>query len=198
MNFVLFLTFLIIKESWGQEYLNEYSNTTNSCFYSRGKSVQADEITRLPISGSQTDSQIATCCTLCRSLFDCVAWEFDTSIQTCIFFKNVKNVYSSQDTKYLGKKLDTEFWKCNSQKDKWYYDNSIWVQKTNATSKESRAACCHDCFWSQGCVSWMHYENTNDCYHSTRNLNTSPSAGLVGMYAGMVSYAFSPYEPFEI
>ena len=76
MKFLLFLTLFIIKMACGQEYNNEYANTTNSCFYTRGKSVQADEITRLAISGSQTESKIATCCTLCRSLFDCVATYF--------------------------------------------------------------------------------------------------------------------------
>lgn len=184
---------LVVSFANGQEY----ANTTNSCFFTTSKSVEADEITRLAISGDQIDKLIATCCTLCRSIFNCVAWEFKSLDQTCFFYKNVKSIYSSTESNYLGKKFETEFWKCNEQKDKWYYDNSLWVQKTNATSKESRSACCHDCFWSTGCVAWQHYESTNDCYHSTKSISSSPSATLIGMYAGLVSYSFSPYEELE-
>jgi hypothetical protein len=47
---------------------NQFSNTTNSCFYATGKAIGGDLITQIFISGSSVPEQLATCCYMCRAL----------------------------------------------------------------------------------------------------------------------------------
>ena len=153
----------------------QYANTTNECFYAQGKFISGSIITRIPISGSQLENLLATCCTMCRALYHCVAWDFEVQQQTCAFYSEVKNI-SSNSNSYSGKNTASELWDCNERPDTWYFDSTLWVRKTNETSKESRSACCLDCFWSPGCISWMHNQNSMDCYHSNKNYNNTKTS----------------------
>ncbi len=46
----------------------EFSNTSNSCYYAIDKAIKGDLITQISISGNSLDDQLATCCTMCRAL----------------------------------------------------------------------------------------------------------------------------------
>jgi hypothetical protein len=75
---------------------------------------------------------------------------------------------------------------CKEQKDRWYYEEYLWVHQK--TTKSTRLACCHDCFLSSiNCKSWMFNENSGDCYHSSHEFINSANVKFDGMYAGSVS-----------
>ena len=193
INLFLCLLFLITHNGQAQ-----FANTTNLCFYASGKAIGGDLITQIFISGTSIAEQLATCCYMCRALPECIAWRLVTTNLYCQFFKTVTSIVASVNY-YSGKNTAAPFWNCNEQRDRWYFDSTLWTVQPNATSKASLVGCCHDCFWSPTnprCVSWMYNEQTKDCYHSTKNYNTTGNVFLIGMNTGSVSLSFTSYNNY--
>lgn len=199
---LLCILFIIVRNQCSSIVISDdvapYENTTNSCFYASGRYITGTELTRITISGTSTEDFLATCCYMCRALPDCVAWYYFTLLSVCMFFSSVNSLPAYGSFYYAGATIPTKFWACNEQQNKWYYESSLaWTRQTSVSSRSNRESCCHDCFWSTaigGCLSWTYYEDTNDCYHSSKNLNTSVSVNVSGMYTGSVSMAFPPYQ----
>jgi hypothetical protein len=176
-----------------------YDTTQNNCFYATGRYLTGNELTRITISGTSNDDFLATCCYMCRALSECVGWYYFSILSVCVFFKSVNTIPAYGSFYYAGSNTQSKFWTCKEQKDKWYYENGlVWTKQSVESSRVNRDGCCHDCFWSTavgGCQSYLYYEETNDCYHSTKNYNTSLSVDVAGMYTGSAEKEFTPYQP---
>lgn len=192
-NLILIIVLFAIKFTQAQN-----GNTTNSCFYRSGIAVIGSIITHIVVTASSTEENLATCCSLCNALPNCINWYLYTTSGLCAFFSTVTS-YGNSSLYYTGKRTSSNLWACNEIKDQWYFESTVyWTKQTLAASLVNRQGCCENCFWkpvnttlSNGeCLSWMYNENTKDCYHSTKSYNVSANVYYANMYTGSVSLNF--------
>jgi hypothetical protein len=123
------------------------------------------------------------------SFLECIAWRLISINFNCQFFKTITNIFNSLNH-YSGKNSLTEFWNCNEEIDRFYFEKDFWTKQLDSNSRVSSSNCCFNCFWSNvrpKCVSWMYNKITHDCYYSYKKLTSNSSKTLTGISTGYVS-----------